>query len=120
MLSHIQLFNLGQQPASLLCTWSFQAGILEQVAISYSRGSTLTQGLNSSLLHLCMEADCLPLSHWKFPEKVYSCQPISLWGCQIIFLKSFPSKFIFELTINILFKKTFLLQYRVLTFVPDF
>ena len=39
----------------------FQAGILECVAISSSRGSFLTQGLNLSILH--WQADSLPLSH---------------------------------------------------------
>ena len=38
-----------------------QAGILEWVAISFSRGIFLTQGLNLGLLHC--QADSLPLSH---------------------------------------------------------
>ena len=42
-----------------------QARILEWVAISFSRGSFPTQGLNLSLLH--WQADSLPLSHQGSP-----------------------------------------------------
>ena len=42
-----------------------QARILEWVAISFSRGSFLTQGLNLCLLH--WQADSLPLNHLESP-----------------------------------------------------
>ena len=44
---------------------SVQASILEWVAISFSRGIFLTQGLNLCLLH--WQADALPLSHLGSP-----------------------------------------------------
>ena len=41
----------------------FQAGILEWVTISYSRGIFLIQGSNPSLLHLvCRQMNSLPLN----------------------------------------------------------
>ena len=46
-----------------------QARILEWVAISFSRGIFLTQGLNQNLLRLLhWEADSLLLSHWGSPK----------------------------------------------------
>ena len=42
----------------------FQARILEQIANSYSMGSSPTQGSNPHLLWLlCWQADSLPLNH---------------------------------------------------------
>ena len=52
--------------------------------------------IESEILHLLhWQADCLPLSHWESPGKVYSCSTQDLCKCQIIFLESFPSQ-IFE------------------------
>ena len=48
-------------PTSLLCPWVFQPRILEQVAISSSRGSSPTQGSDLCLLH--WQVDSLPLRH---------------------------------------------------------
>ena len=64
MLSHVGLFvTHGLQPGSSV-HGLLQASILEWVAISSSRGSSLTQDSSQSLLHLLpWQADSLPLSH---------------------------------------------------------
>ena len=50
----------------------FQARILEQVAISSSRGIFPTQELNPHLLH--WQADSLPLSHLGIPVNGLTCE----------------------------------------------
>ena len=64
-------------------------------------------------------APSLPLSHWESPGKVYSCSTQDLCKCQIIFLESFPSKFL-NLIINISIQENLSSAHYVLTFVPRF
>ena len=55
----------------------FQAGILESVAISFSRGSSQTTRLNACLLCLLHRRQILyPLSHWGCPGCILGVQPI--------------------------------------------
>ena len=57
-----------------------QARILEWVAISYSKGTFLTQGSNPCLLH--WQADSLPLSHLGSPLLILFTYK---WTCSNIF-----------------------------------
>ena len=58
----------------------FQARILEWVAISYSKGTFLTQGSNPYLLH--WQADSLPLCHLGSPLLILFTYK---WTCSNIF-----------------------------------
>ena len=62
-------------PGSSVCG-IFQVRILEWVAISFSRGSFLTQGLNLCLLH--WQADSLPLNHLESPFYIVKVKVKSL------------------------------------------
>ena len=106
------LWPQGPQPARLLCTWNFPSKNIGASCHFLLQGLYLTQGLNPRLLHLLhWQADCLPLSHWESPGKVYSCSTQDLYKCQIIFLESFPSQIYFCIWQLISpFKKTFLLH----------
>ena len=58
----------GSPPGSSVCG-ILQARILEWVAISFSRGIFLTQGMNPCLLHLLQwQAGSLPLVPPAFPQ----------------------------------------------------
>ena len=59
----------------------FQARIMKWVAISSSRGSSPTQGLNLHLLHLLYwQADSLPLSHQGSPICIIKPRVFSYTG----------------------------------------
>ena len=71
-----------------------QAGILEWIAISYSRGIFLSQGLNLRLLH--WQADSLPLSHpgsggWTLWVSFPICRVVLGGTVAIAFSMGYPS-----------------------------
>ena len=72
-------------PGSSVCGIS-QVRILERVAISFSRGSSWTQGLNWHLLH--WQTDSLPLSHQGSPNKSFVIPWIV--ACQTPLAMGFP------------------------------
>ena len=69
LLSRVQLCDpTDSSPPGSSVHGIFQARILEWVVISFSRGSSPTQGPNPNLLSLLhWQADCLPLCHLGSP-----------------------------------------------------
>ena len=74
-------------PGSSFCgIFQLDNPVLQWFAISYSRGSSPTQGTNSRLLHLPnWQADALPLRHQGSPASIYCicnlCQPLCSLLC---------------------------------------
>ena len=121
VFSHIQLFVT---PGTTACQAPLYMELSKQEYWSKlpfpTPGALPAPRIESEILHLLhWQADCLPLSHWESPGKVYSCSTQDLCKCQIIFLESFPSKFL-NLIINISIQENLSSAHYVLTFVPRF
>ena len=101
MLSHLvmskSLWSHGLQPSRVLCSWNFQGGILEWVAISSSRGSFPPRDWTHLLPLQHWQAESSPLHHLKSPIYLFISIYLlySFTGCFVAFLFNFSSLAVF-------------------------
>ena len=100
-----------------------QARILEWVAISFSRGSFLTRGLNPCLLH--WQADSLPLRHLGSPSRKYWREnrkliPMSMVLQILFFCPSSPAIDIYSFFLQLFKKLFFFLMWTIFKVFIDF